>query len=372
MSTLTVYPDANPESTSVDGTVGRHSVDETFSTIRNGAGTLNTPSSDQRGPIILASSTLNQYAYVERLVLLFDTSPLGASAVISAATLSIYAAGKSNNLGADNVEIVTSDPASNTNLTGSTDYPIANWGTTSLATGIALSAISTGAYNDFALNASGLAVISLTAISKFGSRLGKDISGAAPTWLAGQRNELVAALAETAGTSSDPKLVITYTTPYTKNFTDTVTVSDSLLRAMTRNFSEGVSVSDNITKAIIRIFSEDAISLSEVFSKVHAHFQSFSDSITITDSGIIKAITRVFSESVSISDSISKRITKIFSDSVSITDSIVKLLYSIGAGIPDLVSGAIRSLQNVGRGLFSSGVDKPTGIVRNTDKPKSL
>jgi len=208
LSTDTFYPDADPESTSVDGNVGRSGVDETFSTIRNGAGNLtNAATTDRDCPMYLATPTTNQYQYLERFVCLFDTHTLGGGNVISA-TLSIYSTTKTNDLGADNVDIVSSSPASNTALTA-TDYNIANWGTTLFATGIALSSIATNAYNNYTLNASGIAHINTTGVSKFGSRLGKDISGSSPTWASGKRN--APHFVHSDNGSNKPKLVVTYT-----------------------------------------------------------------------------------------------------------------------------------------------------------------
>jgi hypothetical protein len=65
---------------------------------------------------------------------------------------------------------------------------------------------------DPALNAAGKSAISVTGISKFCIRGQGDFDGAAPTGVGGKRAYCNGYMAETSGTASDPKLVVTYST----------------------------------------------------------------------------------------------------------------------------------------------------------------
>lgn len=219
LSTLTVYPDAgNPGTTSCDGQVRRGGVDETWSTIRNGAGNFvdQTTADNQYGCFISASPTTNQWAYITRGIFLYDTSALGASATVSAATLSLCSAtvNKADALGiTPDLNIYASTPGSNTVLAAS-DY--SQIGTTAFSTAITYANwAATGTYNDFVLNASGLAAISLTGVSKYGSRNANyDVANSAPgSWTSNLSSALRCQMSDTSGTSADPKLVITYTVP---------------------------------------------------------------------------------------------------------------------------------------------------------------
>lgn len=208
---LTKYPDANPESTSVDGHVRRSVASETFGTIRAGAGT-NSSDTETEATIarLVASSTSNQYSQMRRAIFLFDTSALTAEATISAATLSLYGSAKSNGLGSPTLDIVSSTPVSSTALVNA-DY--AQLGTT-VFSDIAYASFSTSAYNDMALNASGLAAISKTSISKFGTRIGWDTDNSfGGVWASTADTYFQAYFADQAGTTNDPKLVVTYTLP---------------------------------------------------------------------------------------------------------------------------------------------------------------
>ena len=208
--TLTVYPNADAESTSVDGYAGPINKDVSWTSLRGQTG--NDQSDSGTGLFLSAqgSATSNQYQKMYRVATLFDTSALTTSATISAATYSLYYNNLLNGLGGLASAIVTCNPASNTAITG-TDY--GTFTTTRQASDIAYASISNNAYNDFALNATGLSNISKTAITKFGNVFANDIDDSAPTWASNATSQNGSASADTAGTSNDPKLVVTYTVP---------------------------------------------------------------------------------------------------------------------------------------------------------------
>jgi len=207
MATLTVFPDPNVEVSSVDGFA--EISDAVWATAR-GAATGGSASDSGGVYSTYCAADLNLGTYtITRTFWLFDTSALTAGATISAAVASFAAAGgASTNADTTAMHIVASTPASNTAITtadydqiGSTTFgniTIANWVTTN------------NTYNDITLNASGLAAISKTGITKFAGRLALDLNDVAPTG-----NNYIGSgyFADNAGTSSDPKLVITYTAP---------------------------------------------------------------------------------------------------------------------------------------------------------------
>lgn len=213
--TLTAYPDANVESTSVDGRVGKSGVNQNFATIISGNGTFAADSDASTAFFLQASTSSNFQTYV-RGIYLFDTSSLTSAATVSAATLSLcgnaasgdIGATKIGNLGTTPFHVCSSSPASNTALaTG--DY--SSLGTTSFGEIAYASWSASSVYNDFTLNASGLAAISNTGITKFGTKLGWDIAGS----FTGSYSNSAATgyaifLADQTGTASDPKLVVTY------------------------------------------------------------------------------------------------------------------------------------------------------------------
>ena len=83
--TLTTYPAAGAAAP-VDGYVERNSVDESFATIRAGAGNASdATNATLSGGRLVATAISNQYSSLLRSIYVFDTSALTANAIISAA-----------------------------------------------------------------------------------------------------------------------------------------------------------------------------------------------------------------------------------------------------------------------------------------------
>lgn len=215
MATLTVYPDADPESTSVDGFAARIVTSESWATIKAGAGTqADDTSANFLNAGFSAAATTNRWAALYRSFLLFDTSALGSGAIITGATLSLYIRAKLDQASnAPTSDIYTSTPASNTAIVAA-DFTQAG-STSQTGAAKAYAAHTVGAYNDFVFNATGLGNISPTGVSKFAWREAKfDVGSSTPTWGSATTSGIFSAqYAESAGTTQDPKLVITYTAP---------------------------------------------------------------------------------------------------------------------------------------------------------------
>lgn len=210
-SSVLINPDANPESTSVDGVVYRNNgSSEAFATIRTSGGTGAGDTDVSAEAIALTSSSANpDFRYLNRAVYLFDTSALTSSAEISAAVLSLYGTSVRAGVGSTNFEIATCSPSSNTGLIAS-DYNIAGWGSTKLATGISTGSWNSAGYNDFTLNASGLAAVSKTGITKLGGRTTWDIDNNTTgyTWVSLDNTRFNTNFSDNG--SNKPRLVLTY------------------------------------------------------------------------------------------------------------------------------------------------------------------
>jgi len=87
------------------------------------------------------------------------------------------------------------------------------------------------------LNATGRGNVSLTGISKFGSRNANyDVANSAPAFTAFASNGIQIYFADQAGTANDPKLVVTYTLPsaaVTGTATASITEADIVTGAKT-------------------------------------------------------------------------------------------------------------------------------------------
>lgn len=206
--TLIAFPDSSYGATTVDGYVLRYSEPgETFSAIQTRVGTgYNT--SDTRDIIGLYShADTNQYTYLVRSIMTFDTSSIIAGSV-TATELSLYMNAKFSGLGTPALHITGATPNQNNRLSAA-DYQ--RLGSTSFAS-VAYAAATVGTYYDFALNSSGRANVSKTGVSAFGARTDWDLNdNFTGTWAASTATTFEPVQADGTGTSQDPKLVVTYT-----------------------------------------------------------------------------------------------------------------------------------------------------------------
>lgn len=207
MTVTTVYPDPNPETTTCDGgsSSGYFSTMQLAHDATTGDGGYATSPFGNNCYIFRALRNASGY-YLGRVFFLFDTSSIDSGDTVSDAVVSLY--GNSFAYGDPSVttcEIVASNPASNTDIVAG-DFDAFSY--TSFAS-IAFASMSQSAYNDFTLNASGVANVTKAGISKFGGLTGLDLNVTSMT--SGHDNIFAFKEAESAGTSTDPKLVVTHT-----------------------------------------------------------------------------------------------------------------------------------------------------------------
>jgi len=207
-ATGTFYPDANPETTTVDGYVRRHSVNETWSTLIVSAG--NQVQDDGLVSIrtdFSSTATVDRYLNCHRAILLFDTSSLPDDATINSATLSIAINEKWSSAG---IYVVPGYASANTVLH---PWYFENIGTTNLGyiSGDDIPELA-GTYTDIPLNGDGISQINKTGISKFGLRNSYDFTGGNPPWEYPYHGGVRCRAAE-YGDPCKPKLVVIYNTP---------------------------------------------------------------------------------------------------------------------------------------------------------------
>ena len=212
-TTTIFFPDASPESTSFDGMVRRDAT-ESFSTLRGGNGTSNDTATDpQTFANIIDDPDNVHFSEIRRGNFVFNTASLADTDVVSSATLSLRGTAKKDNLSItpdlDIVQAVTASNSAGTN----TDYQ------NMLATvfgSVTYSGYSTSGYNDIVLNASGIANVSVTSVSKFGARTSNDVTNTAPAVVGGgteTETAFTANMAEASATSTDPMLTIVSAPP---------------------------------------------------------------------------------------------------------------------------------------------------------------
>lgn len=209
LDTLTAYPDPHTETSTVDGDTRYADTVAPYldwASLLAAAGTSATDSDTTFRIFVSAHPIAAGYDNCWRAIHLYDTSALGAGATIDSAVCS-FVSNSVTNAWTDSVSLCASAPASNTAIV-SGDH--VNYGSTDFGNKTLASVTANGStYNDITVNASGLAAISKTGITKFGYRLTRDLTGTDPS--AEGNSNITFFAAEQTGTSTDPKLVVTYT-----------------------------------------------------------------------------------------------------------------------------------------------------------------
>jgi len=213
-STLTVYPDASPETTSTDGIAYRqNNSGTTWADIRDGLGINGASNGAYVYGYIKSYTTTNTWKTMTRGFALFDISSIGTGNTISDTTLSFYH--YSTVFSGFNGYVNIYNAVLNTDTTViTTDYENNVSNTTKYSTDKLTSSLVASAYNDFVFNATGLSYVSgqQGGLVRTMIRSNFDAGNTEPTWISNGQDGIYAYAADTTGTTQDPKLVVTYTT----------------------------------------------------------------------------------------------------------------------------------------------------------------
>lgn len=218
-STLTAYPDPSPETTTVDGITGNE--DPSFATAQSAASgsSIYTNSNNAEDNIRAQWFLPDTKFIIKRGTYLFDTSSIDDAATVVSGNFSVYITSITNgdNDGTDYVALVEQNAmVSNTDMADAdyNDVGDAVTNPTKLAADVDITSMTTSAYNVWTLNAAGLANVSKTGVSFFGLREGHDLEGTAIDSGGGagatKNNQVAMYFADQSGTTTDPKLFVTY------------------------------------------------------------------------------------------------------------------------------------------------------------------
>jgi hypothetical protein len=216
---FTFYPDPDPEVTSMDGYVWQDAGTGTSWTNLHSTSSANNVSdnTDQLRVGYFSGTAGQPWKVLYRAMILFDTSAIPDAAVVSSATLALNGQAKTDALTFTDrfaSNIYSSNPTGSTSMVVA-DYNRTRYGSVDFSTPIVYSAWAVGSYNNFVLNASGIAGISLTGVSKFGWRESsydkpntEPANGVDYTFVQNVHSNNRAYGADDAGTSRDPMLVV--------------------------------------------------------------------------------------------------------------------------------------------------------------------
>lgn len=209
-STETFYPDKDPETTTVDGYI-RYQAAGTWAAAQGALAGLDAgPSTSVFEIAQIKSGAAPNWIEFVRAAFLFDTSSIPDDDSVDTARLSLFGGAVGTDQFLQNIRVVTSSPASNTDLVAD-DYD--QFGSASLANEIDIfNGFFNGAYNHFDFNAAGKAVISKTAITKLGTRCSGDADNVEPTYTPNWVSMARCYFRDQGEPAKDPKLAVTHST----------------------------------------------------------------------------------------------------------------------------------------------------------------
>ena len=116
-----------------------------------------------------------------------------------------------------------------------------------------------------------------------------------------------------------------YSSFFSKTYTEAIIISDTLtlIRTLGKVFTEAVTIVDSIIRTTGRILSE-VVTIVDNITKTVVYQKILSEVVTVVDS-FIKQTGKIFSETVTVVDSFIKQTGKIFSEVVTIVDTITTL-----------------------------------------------
>lgn len=217
-TTSTFYPDPNPETTTVDGTI-RNQAAGGWSSVQGAA--TGTTAFDSLSVIFTSAEFVSGTTFnIDRAFMLWDTAAIPDTDDIASATVDFFIDVIENGINDANsytTIVGLTSPASNTALAtadfdqcGAIDNP------TKFSNDVDHDSLTDEAYYSWTINATGLANISKTGITKWGWRMGHDIVDSTPG--TGTVNEINADSADASGTSQDPRLVVIHAAPSSARF----------------------------------------------------------------------------------------------------------------------------------------------------------
>jgi len=209
----TFYPDAHTEINSCDGYVECSGTNATWASLQSGNGTIGNDSATAVRAVVLETGT-TAWTSIGRGFVFFDTSSLDDAATIDSAVASYYYNYKSDGLSCTPSFTIYNTTSTDTTAISTGAYQTA--GTTRYSDeDMGYASFTTGAYRSLNLNSAGLSAISKTGLTRHCIRSNYDATNSEPSYTASREVNMWFRSADQSGTTTDPKLVVTYSTPST-------------------------------------------------------------------------------------------------------------------------------------------------------------
>lgn len=104
--------------------------------------------------------------------------------------------------------------------------------------------------------------------------------------------------------------------------TDTMAITESIsvVKILNKLLADSIAIADSITSKAIGVFKTDTVAVAETFSKAAKFYKSLTDTVAISEA-IVKAYSLVRAESIAVADSIVKAIEIFKTETVAVSES---------------------------------------------------
>ncbi len=356
-TTGSLYPNAHPETVSVDGRLYQTGTNATWAALVAGTGTGALDNGvDGEYIQITAGNSSGKFNLLQRAILVFAGLPENATVI--SATLSITGNAKLDNLGCTpDIAIYSAAPNSNTELVAG-DFD--SMGTDKFSDAITYADWSTSSDNHFVFNAAGLAYIAAGGTVRFGVRNANyDVAGVTPPWVNEKNSYLAGYFAEHA--TADPYLTVIYS----RSITASGIQSGERIFKVTNNSADFKIFVDDMVTAKDSTNGTEVPPNTENWTYLEDGVMPYMEYLKTTIGGelrqhIVWEYGTTFNDQTAFNNDATPTFRTTSSD-VDLTASVIAQVGQGGRGTPTSnVTGGwtmITSVPNTPSGLFSEGAD---------------
>lgn len=145
-----------------------------------------------------------------------------------------------------------------------------------------------------------------------------------------------------------------------KMLTETVTMTDVIIRSIGKSLTEIVTMTDTVIKQVGRIFTE-TVTQTDTFGAVKVKASTFTETVTMSDT-MQRVIGAVRTETVTLTDTLKRTLSRVYSETVTLSDTLIK---TTGKVLTDTVTLTDSFLVAIGR-IFTETVTMSDTLLRTT------
>lgn len=147
---------------------------------------------------------------------------------------------------------------------------------------------------------------------------------------------------------------------------ETVTSTDTFVKIISRALSDVVTMSDTLFKRAAKVFTESTTITDAAVSLIKVTTKALSETVTITDT-FIRSVSRVFTETITSTDTFVKKLARSFVETVTMSDILTKIISRTFAETVTITDAAVNAIKVTAKAL-SDTVTMSDTLVRSIGK----